>query len=336
MGRREWHVGNLAKQIGVVDRRGRIRCRINQVGATSGRWTTKDPLNLQGIATGEKDIYNDRDCFAAEEGECLIVADFSQLEYRLLAHLSREPKLIRLFLEGWDLHSLTCYNINADVRRAVNEMFGEFTLEAGLWIAENRPHERKKSKTLNFEIIYGVGPYKLAEQLEIPLEEARGMIEGWFDGYHHVKEHQNEILHLAKKRGFIRTLGGRYRRPILSRLTHNCQPGCKYRSKKFPDRRCGIKGEEERTLLNAEVQGSAMDVCGTAMLKLSRERRLKAGGYRMLLPIHDEVVGKYPLGDHHEATALVKATMEDLYDRPLLVPLPVSAGCGPTWASAKV
>jgi DNA polymerase-1 len=122
LSKREWHYGNIQSQVEKTDRWNRIRCRINQVGTTSGRFSTSDPLNLQNVTTGEKDLYHDRDCFAAPPGKVLIVMDFSQLEYRLLAHFSQEPKLIALFHEGWDLHSLTCYNIFPEVRSATVEI----------------------------------------------------------------------------------------------------------------------------------------------------------------------------------------------------------------------
>ena len=317
-------------------RKGRVHGRINQIGTTSGRFSSSNP-NLQNITTGDKDVYNIRDCFVALPSELLIVADFSQLEYRLLAHFSQEPKLIKLFHEGWDLHSLTCYNIFDDVKQAVNKQFGTFTIEASQWIAETFPDQRKKSKTLNFEIIYGVGARKLADQLGLYVEEAQEMIDGWFDGYPYVRNFMDRILYNARRDGYVRTLWGRYRHPNMARLMHDCRPGCQYR-RVFDgqERKCGIRGEEERTIVNSIIQGSAADFTGRAMIRLDDDVELRMRHVRMIMQVHDEVIFRAPREHAHAQAARIKEIMRRPFNRDLRVPMPVSVGVGPTWASAKV
>jgi DNA polymerase I len=287
------------------------------------------------VTTGEKDLYHLRDAFCAPPGCTVVVADWAALEYRLLAHFSQEPKLIKLFLEGWDLHSLTCYNIYPQVKEAADAKFGEFTVAAGAWIAEEFSDLRKKAKVLNFEIIYGVGARKLAEQLGITVEEAQRMLDSWFAGYPYVKAWQLRQLAFARQNGYVRLIDGRFRHPQMDRLTHYCQPGCRYRSKEFPDRRCGIRGEEERTIQNAFGQGSGAVMAKRAMIKIHNDKRLKEIGYVMAMQIHDEILGYCPIGHHEEAKAIVKQHMENVFSRPLRVPMPVAVGHGPTWGSGK-
>jgi DNA polymerase-1 len=262
-----------------------------------------------------------RDCFAAPPGYLLLVADFSQLEYRLLAHFTQEPKLIRLFEEGWDLHSLTAYNVFPEIRAAVNMKFGEFTLEASHWIKEEYDDLRKKAKTLNFEIIYGVGHVKLSEQLEIPEHEGKRMIDGWFEGYPHVKRWQKNELAKAAQFGFGKTLAGRYRRVKMERFLSS-------------DR--SRRGEEERSFLNALIQGSAADMTKKSMILISRSEELRELGLRMTMQVHDEIVMEIPARNAKAAVPLVRKIMEQPFSQPLRVPMPVSIGVGPTWASAKV
>lgn len=300
-------------------RRNRVHGRINQIGTTSGRYSSSEP-NLQNITTGDKDVYNIRDCFCAPPGHLLIVADYSQLEYRLLAHFSQEPKLIKMFIEGWDLHSLTCYNIYPNVKAEVNERFGGLSTEGLKWVAEEFVDDRKRAKTLNFEIIYGVGHKKLADQLRITREEAKRMIDGWFAGYPYVRAWMDRVLREARAYGFGRTLWGRYRRPIMERLN----------SDNYSER-----GEEERTFTNALIQGSAADMMQKAMLRLDECEELTALLYEPTMQVHDELVSECPRSNVRRAVELIRPIMEQPFSKPLRVPMPVSIGIGPTWATAK-
>lgn len=300
-------------------RKSRVHGRINQIGTTSGRFSSAEP-NLQNVTTGDKDVYNIRDCFTAPPGHLLIVADFSQLEYRLLAHFSQEPKLIKMFLEGWDLHSLTCYNIYPHVKREVDERFGGLNTAGLKWVAEEYPDERKRAKTLNFEIIYGVGHKKLADQLGLAPEEAKRMIDGWFAGYPYVKAWMDRVLRDARTYGYGRTLWGRYRRPIMARLN----------SDRYQER-----GEEERTFVNALIQGSAADMAQKAMINIDDCQELKDLHVHCIMQVHDELIFECPRQHATRAIELIRPLMEQPFSKPLRVPMPVSIGKGPTWASAK-
>lgn len=317
-------------------RRSRVHGRINQIGTTSGRFSSSQP-NLQNITTGDKDVYHIRDSFSAPPGHSLIVADFSQLEYRLLAHFSQDPKLIRMFKEGWDMHSLTAYNIFPHIQAEVDQRFGGLCTEGLNWLAEQYPDDRKKAKTLNFEIIYGVGAGKLADQLRITKEAAQAMIDGWFTGYAYVKAWMDRVKNEARSQGYGRTLWGRYRKPDLTRLLHNCQPGCRYR-KVYDgrERRCGIQGEEERTFVNALIQGSAADMAQKAMINIDNCAELRTLGVVLIMQVHDELIFECPKRNVARAIELIRPLMEQPFGRPLRVAMPVSIGKGPTWASAKV
>lgn len=300
---------------------------------TSGRFSMSDP-NLQNVTTGDKDTYYLRDIICAPPGHVLVVADFSQLEYRLLAHFTQDPKLLEAFRQGWDLHSLTTYNIFPTVKMEVDERFGGITTEALTWIAEEYSNERKRGKTLNFEIIYGVGANKLAEQLDVSYEEAKRMVDAWFAGYAYVKPWKERMLREARDKGFVRTLMGRYRRPNMRRFNHQCGPTCPFYDH-AAQRRCGIKGEEERTIINAVIQGSAADMCKRAMKLLHDDPTLRRFNAHMNGQVHDELIIECPIEHAAACKDRVKSLMENLFSKPLRVPMPVSVGIGPSWGTAK-
>lgn len=297
----------------------RIHTRWNQIGASSGRGSSSGP-NLQNITTGDKDRYHLRDVFCAPPGYVLVVADFGQLEYRLLAHFSQDPKLLAAFRDNLDLHSLTCYNIYPNVKAEVDERFGGPTKEALLWVADEFPDQRKRAKTLNFEIIYGVGYKKLAEQLNISHQEAKEMIDGWFRGYPYVKAWMNRELANFRLGHPGKTLIGRHRHAIMWRLMHKDY---------------GTRGEEERTLINALVQGSAADVCERAMILTDEDELLNENGLQLLMQVHDELIWQCPIDNYKTVVPRIREIMENPFSKPLRVPLPVSIGVGPTWATAK-
>jgi DNA polymerase I-like protein with 3'-5' exonuclease and polymerase domains len=329
---RKTQIGTFLKGLQEKARGNRIHTRINQIGTTSGRWSSSGP-NLQNITTGDKDKYHLRDAFCAPPGYVFVIADFSQLEYRLLTHFSQEPKLLKLYEEGWDLHSLTTYNSFPEVKAEVDDRFGGMTVEAGAWIAEEYPDKRKKAKTVNFGIIYGEGPGKFSEQLKIPLEEAKQIVEGWNKGYPYVGAWKTRMLHEFRTKGFVRTLDGHMRRADLTRLNHDCREGCRFR--KESDRRCGIRGEEERTLINALIQGSAAAMCKKAILNIIRCDEFHQLGAHLIMQIHDELVIEAPIPVYKRIVELIRPLMERPFSRPLRVEMPVSIGVGPTWAVAK-
>lgn len=299
---------------------GRVHGRINQIGTTSHRFSSSNP-NLQNITTGDKDVYFIRDAFIALPGWTLIVADYGQLEYRLLAHFSQEPKLLELFRQGWDLHSLTTYNVFPHVKAELEAKFGKLGTAGLKWVAETYPDERKKAKTLNFEIIYGVGHKKLADQLGISESAAKAMIDGWFAGYPNVRRWMNSVIAKAQKGEPLRLLDGVYRHPNMRRIN----------SKDYTER-----GEEERTLVNAGIQGSAAAIAKKAMLNIDRSEPLRALGFIQLLQVHDEIVGMVPTQNAEAAVELLRPLMEHPFSRPLRVELPVAIGTGKCWSEAKV
>ena len=245
-----------------------------------------------------------------------------------MAHFTQDPALVAAFTANLDLHSLTTYNVFPQVREAAEKRAGGKLLDQDVatqadvlsWIAETFGDQRKKAKTLNFEIIYGVGPKKLAEQLDITESAAREMLDGWFRGYPNVKRWMTRTLQEYREKGHARTLMGRYRRANLAKLNAQSR---------------GLRGSEERTLLNALVQGSAADVCERAMILLDEDEELKGLGVVALMQVHDEVVLAVPKGNHLRAKERVKEVMEHPFSKPLRVPLPVSVGYGSTWAGAK-
>ncbi len=308
--------GMLEKQHDCV-----LHCRVVQTGAVSGRWSSAGP-NLMNITTGDKDVYTVRSCFVAPPGYVLIISDFSQLEYRLMAHTTNDETMIALFDQGWDMHSLTTFNVNPDIKREALAKFktDKFNNEIGAWVAENYPDHRKRGKTVNFEVIYGVGPKKLSEQLEITKDEAWAMIEGWFRQFPRVRPWQQQQLALARSGQPVRTIGGRLLYPDMKKLNS---------SEKW------LRGEEERSLLNGIVQGSAADVTKRGMNKLRTNEELKKLGYRMIMQVHDEVDGYAPRATAQACVPIMKPLLENPYTSPLRLALPVAIGIGPDWASAK-
>jgi len=306
----------------------RVHCTLKQSGPTSGRFASSNP-NLQNITTGDKDIYNLRDAFDAPKGYILVVFDWNQLEYRLLGHLTGDPKLIAAFTHNLDLHSATTYKAYPKVTKTIIDKFGAIdiavvddNLKAALkYIKEEFDDERKAGKTLNFEVIYGVGPSKLAEQLGIRKDQAKFMIESWFNTYDHVRPWQKKILAQARSRGHVRTLCGRYRHPVMWRINNE-------------DR--GVSGEEERSIINAVVQGSARDIVVRGMIKLSQDAEFQETEARLINQVHDELIFQVPVGKAQACLKRGTEVLESLFEKPLRVPFPVSGGIGPSWASAKV
>ena len=300
---------------------GRLHTTIRQIGASSGRWASRGP-NLMNITTGGKDSYHLRDAFIAPPGYVVYVVDFANLEYRLLAHFTADPLLIQAFTNGYDMHSLTAYNVFPEVKAEVDKHFASsLELKAQKWIKEHFEDLRdKKAKILNFEIIYGVGPTKLAMQLKITKDEAWRLIQGWFKTYAGVRPWQQRVLAGARQTGYVKTLMGRYRFADTARLDSN---------EKW------IRGEEERTLGNAVIQGSAKDICVKAMLNIARNQRLKELGYRMANQIHDEILGYTPIGTEEEVGLELDKCCIDPFGKKLRIPMPISRGYGASWATAK-
>ena len=278
-------------------RTGRIHTSYNQAGAATGRLSSSEP-NLQNIPVRTPRGEAIRRAFVAAPGWLLLTADYSQIELRLLAHLSGDPAFVRAFAEGGDIHRQTAAIIFAVPQEQVT------------------PEMRARAKTINFATIYGQGPFALARQLGITQEQAKEFIAQYFARFAGVRAWLDRTVAEARQRGYVETLFGR-RRYIPE----------------LKDRNFNIRAFGERTATNSPLQGSAADLIKVAMIRIDqalREGRLAA---RMLLQVHDELVFEVPEGQQGTATELVKRHMEAAAN--LRVPLVVSIGVGTNWVDAK-
>ncbi|HCC57876.1 MAG TPA: DNA polymerase I, partial [Solibacterales bacterium] len=274
---------------------GRIHTRFNQTGAATGRLSSSDP-NLQNIPI-KTDLGREiRAAFVPREGWKLIVADYSQIELRLLAHFSRDPVLLEAFRTGEDIHTRTAAEVlNVPPLLITRE-------------------QRNRAKAVNFGIVYGISPFGLAAQLGISRKEAEVYIANYFARYAGVRTFIDETIAQVRSSGITRTLLGR-ERPIPDMNSRN------------PNAR----GFAERTAVNSPLQGTAADLIKLAMITIDRELRGRQA--RLLLQVHDELVLEAAPEEAEEVAALVKRTMEQVY--PLEVPLLVDTGIGDNWRDAK-
>ena len=273
---------------------GRIHTRFEQTVAATGRLSSVDP-NLQNIPIRSAVGREIRGCFVAKEGHAIVSADYSQIELRLLAHLSDDPMLARAFASGEDVHAFTASQVfDVPLSNVTKDM-------------------RRKAKAINFGVIYGMGESALGKQLGIPRGEAARFIEAYFARYVGVRIFLEKTVADAKRGEAVHTILGRRR--FLPNL-HSANRGLRF--------------EAERIAKNTPIQGSAADVMKLAMLALDREP--VSPGARMLLTVHDEIVFEVPHGEVELACLRAKATMEGVIS--LRVPLVVDASSGPDWASA--
>jgi len=274
-------------------RTGRLHTSFSQTGTATGRLSSSDP-NLQNIPVRTELGRQIRAAFVAEPGWMLLSADYSQIELRILAHVSDDPVLVEAFRRGEDIHS-----------RTAQEVFGVGPL------AQAAEH-RRVAKVINFGIIYGLSAFGLAQQLGIDQKEAAKFIAAYFGRYRGVKEYLDRSLAEVRKAGFTRTLFGRIR-PIPE----------------ITSPQANLRSFAERTALNTPLQGTAADLIKLAMIEIAR--RLAADGLRakMILQVHDELLFEVPSGELERVRALVKPAMEQVYA--LKVPLVVDLKAGPNW-----
>ena len=276
---------------------GRIHTSFNQTGAATGRLSSSDP-NLQNIPVRTPRGEAIRRAFVAPPGSLLLTADYSQIELRLLAHLSGDPAFVQAFEQGGDIHRQTAAIIFGVPQEQVT------------------PEMRARAKTINFGTIYGQGPFALARQLGITQEDARAFIQEYFTRFAGVRTWLDRTVAEARTRGYVETLFGRRRYvPELK------------------DRNYNIRAFGERTATNSPLQGSAADLIKIAMVRIATA--LQEGGLasRMILQVHDELVFEVPAAEAVIATELVKRHMERAAD--LRVPLVVTIGVGMNWVDAK-
>lgn len=275
---------------------GRIHSSFRQAGAATGRLSSSEP-NLQNIPIRSAEGREIRRAFVAEPGWKLVSADYSQVELRLMAHLSGDPTMIEGFKAGVDVH-----------RRTAAEIFG-VSLEA---VTDT---QRRQAKAINFGILYGMGPYRLSNELEISQTEAKEMIERYFKRYPAVSAYLDEMLETARKEGRVRTMLGRIR------------PLPDIHSKRFSARQ-----HSERMATNTPIQGTAADLMKLAMIKLDRRIQDLDLKSRILLTVHDELVVEVPEAELDRVPDLVKTEMETVWPE-LKVPLSVEVGVGDNWAA---
>jgi DNA polymerase-1 len=276
---------------------GRIHTTYNQMIAATGRLSSTDP-NLQNIPIRTEEGRRIRQGFVVGGGyECLLTADYSQIELRIMAHLSGDAALEQAFVSGHDFHAETASRV------------------FGLPPAEVTVELRSKIKAMNYGLAYGLSAYGLSQQLRITPDEARGLMEEYFQQFGGIRDYLNEVVAQARKDGYTQTILGR-RRYLPDLTSDNRQR----------------REMAERMALNAPIQGSAADIIKVAMLGVDRALRARGLASRMLLQVHDELVFEVASGELEDLRALVGQTMCGAFE--LTVPLAVSFGTGLTWEEA--
>ncbi|MBU1227493.1 MAG: DNA polymerase I, partial [Actinobacteria bacterium] len=283
--------------IPLIGRDGRIHCVFNQTGAATGRLSSERP-NMQNIPIRTEEGRTIRRAFVADEGHRFLVADYSQIELRILAHLSGDPGLLEAFRTGGDIHSATAARVFGADPEAVD------------------PDLRRRAKTINFGLLYGMEAYGLAQRLEISTEEAQAHMDAYFAQFPQVQAFMEGIVERARHDGYTTTLMGR-RRYLPELASGN------YR----------IRQAGERMALNAPIQGAAADIIKQAMIELDVRLTGEWMATAMLLQVHDELVFEVPEGEMERAEALVREVMEGV--SVLEVPLLVDIATGRTLGDAK-
>jgi DNA polymerase-1 len=276
---------------------GRIHTSFNQTVAATGRLSSSDP-NLQNIPIRTELGAEIRKGFVPEAGSVFLAADYSQIELRILAHLSGDPSFVEAFRAGADIHRQTA------------------ALVFGVPVAEVAPAMRDTAKTINFATIYGIGAFALAQKLGTTVAEARRFIDAYFERLPGVRRYLDEQVEQARAVGYVETLSGR-RRYIPEIKSDN-----------FNIRQFG-----ERAATNAPVQGTAADIIKLAMIEVHRTLAERGAGARMLLQVHDELVFEVPEPELEATRTLVTDVMENAFQ--LTVPLVVETGVGKSWYECK-
>jgi DNA polymerase I len=276
---------------------GRIHATFNQIATTTGRISSESP-NMQNVPVRTSEGRELRRAFVADDGCGLLTADYSQIELRVLAHLADDPGLIEAFDRNADIHTATAARVFDVDEEKVD------------------PFQRRFAKVVNYGLAYGMEAYGLGQRLDIPTEQAREILDAYFEGFPNVRTYMHESVREAKARGYTTTIFGRRRQlPELA-------------SDNFRIRQMG-----ERMAQNAPVQGSAADIFKLAMIDLDRALDTAGLRSRMVLTVHDELVLEVPLEERDQVEPLVREVMEGAAD--LRVPLVVDLGFGKSWAEAK-
>lgn len=276
---------------------GRVHTTYNQTITATGRLSSSDP-NLQNIPTRSELGRTVKTAFSAGEGSVFLAVDYSQIELRLLAHLSGDEHLVRAFNEGEDFHAETAARV------------------FGVPVSEVTPDLRSRAKAVNFGIVYGQQAYGLSQSLHISMAEARDMIDRYYEAYPGVRTFLDNVVARAKQTGYAETMYGR-RRHIPELKAKNPQ----------------LRGFGERTAMNHPMQGTAADIIKIAMARVSRRLEEEGFAAHMILQVHDELDFECPVDEAERLTTMVRDVMEHVVD--LRVPLIAEASTGVTWADAK-
>lgn len=276
---------------------GRLHTSFNQTVAATGRLSSSDP-NLQNIPIRRELGRDIRRGFVPRHGCVLVAVDYSQIELRLLAHLSGDPAFVQAFKSGGDIHRQTA------------------ALIFDVSLADVTSEMRSRAKTINFATIYGQGAHALSRQLKIAHAEAKEFIERYFERFQGVRKYLDSMVEYAREHGYVETIFKRRR--YIPELR---------------DRNFNIRAFGERTAANSPIQGSAADLIKIAMIRIHHRLTSEGLGTRMLLQVHDELVFEVPMEELETATALVKGEME--HAATLSVPLLVDSGTGLNWVDTK-
>lgn len=275
---------------------GHIHTSFNQTVTATGRLSSSDP-NLQNIPVRGEDGKEIRKAFVPEPGCEFFSADYSQIELRVMAHLSGDENMIEAFREGYDIHAATAAKI---YKKAIDEVTRD---------------ERAKAKRANFGIIYGITVFGLAERLDISRDEAKQLIEGYFETFPKVKEYMEKSKQVARANGYVETLFHR-RRYLADINSHNAT----------------VRGFAERNAINAPIQGTAADIIKVAMINVFRRFREEGIRSKMILQVHDELNFSVLPEEHDKVERIVMEEMQNAFE--MKVPLVADSGWGKNWLEA--
>lgn len=280
----------------VNNKTGKVHTSFNQTVAATGRLSSTNP-NLQNIPIRDARGKAMRRVFIADEGSKFVSSDYSQIELRIMAHLSKDVNMIEAFNNNQDIHAATASKI--------------FKVP----IEEVTPEMRNKAKTANFGIIYGITAFGLSERLNIPRGEARDLIDEYFTMFPDVKKYMDDSINTAKENGYVETIYGRKR--FLSDIN---------------SRNAIVRGYAERNAINAPIQGSAADIIKVAMIRIYNELKNRNLKTKMILQVHDELNFNVPTDELEEVKTLIVTEMENAFK--LSIPLKTDIGVGDNWLIA--
>ena len=277
-------------------RSGRVHSSSNQAVTATGRLSSSNP-NLQNIPIRDENGKEIRKAFIPDEGSLFFSADYSQIELRIMAHLSEDKNMIDAFMSGHDIHTATAAKI---YKIPLNEVNADM---------------RRKAKTANFGIIYGISIFGLAERMNVDRKEAKELIDGYFETYPQVKTYMDKSIEVAREKGYVETVF--------------------HRKRFLPDinsRNAVVRGYAERNAINAPIQGSAADIIKVAMVRIYERFRRENIQAKMILQVHDELNYSVPLPEHEQVEHIVITEMENAYR--MHVPLKADCGWGKNWLEA--